>query len=185
MSNITKTGIFNGTVFIDTYEISTDHFSYKPSAKSNSSINVCRAKFHEFYGKTKEVPFHFEADVTWTDFTGIDTSTFGMRFQGASFPIGGTTGTWTTNDIANAINNSASLTTLITNSLTGGSYHYSVDGTIKPARLASYGECNIGVRTDYSNGTGTISVSNIKLTMPKNKASISSDYINAENFYEY
>jgi len=129
---------------------------YTPSTANNSTTNF-DAVLH-FPTATRN--YHLEMDFTWTDFTGIDTSTFGCQFQGHTAKTGGTASY--ANPMTSALTAQMNPKTLITGTLTGGTYHYSVDFTISESYWKDkYEWANLGFRTNYSNGTATISVKNL------------------------
>lgn len=129
---------------------------YTPSTANNSTTNF-GAVLH-FPTATRN--YHLEMDFTWTDFTGIDTSTFGCQFQGHTAKTGGTASY--SNPMTNALTAQMSPKTLITGTLTGGTYHYSVNFTIAESYWKDkYEWANLGFMTNYSNGTATISVKNL------------------------
>ena len=129
---------------------------YTPSTANNSTTNF-DAVLH-FPTATRN--YHLEMDFTWTDFTGIDTSTFGCQFQGHTAQTGGTASY--SNPMTSALTAQMNPKTLITGTLTGGTYHYSVDFTISESYWKDkYEWANLGFRTNYSNGTATISVKNL------------------------
>lgn len=130
---------------------------YTPaSGGTNKTLTSFQAALH-FPTATRK--FHAELDFVWTDFTGI-SSNFGCQFQGEMNKPGGTASY--SSPIAMALNSAMSPKTLITGTVTGGTYHYSVDVTIEESLWKDkYEWAYLGFRTDYSNGTGSISVKNL------------------------
>jgi hypothetical protein len=130
--------------------------SYTPVNGNNKTTDF-EAALH-FPSATRN--YHLEYDFTWTDFTGIDTSTFSCKFQSSTSKPGGTT--VYDNPMTNAIRAVMPPKTLILENLTGGTYHYIVDFTIEESFWKDkYEWANLGFRTDYSNGTAKISVKNL------------------------
>lgn len=190
--NVNKQGQLQHNTFI---EIGSQYnnitsFSYTPSTGNNSCINNCIINLSQFVGLNAPIQLAIELDLTWTNFTGYGTNgTFFATFQGANRKIETNTFVWEGyNYIAKAL---GTFTTKITNALTGGTYHYNVTATIPASWFNTYNASYLGIRSDYSNGTGQITVSNIQVSLlggtqnTSSIASITNNYIKANNFYEY
>ena len=114
-----------------------------------------------------------KAKISMTvEWNGFDTSstagTFDIRFQGAVLLQNGTT-SWTnpagaSNQACTALMNAKNLKTLVL-SATSGSYNYETEFTIKCGTGDDFAAGHVvSMRADYSNGTGWIKFSNIKVT---------------------
>ena len=98
-----------------------------------------------------------ELDLEWNGFDESNTDgTFNIFFQGAHFKDG--TAYWITNNITNSLNDTAHPKTLVLGS-TVGYYHYVAESTITDVDK-TYDSIRIGMRSNYSNGTGTIRITN-------------------------
>lgn len=186
--SITKTGIFNSQEYIESSNLNSfTSGAYTPTTGTNSCITGPKVNLSKWINSSNGIEVSIELDIAWTDFTGHSADgTFAIRFQGANYAIGATSGVWQgTNYICTALNNKQNLTTLINSSLTGGNYHYLVVSVIPASWLATYEGSNLGIRSDYSNGTGRITISNIKVTFGNGNAAIANSWATANNFYEY
>ena len=171
----------------------TDGWTYTPAVDTNNStISQPHIDLSSILPLKKTIKLKIELDFTWGDFTGSGTAgTFGAAFQGANRKIGATSDVWEgTNYITSALNSQASPTTLITNNITGGTRHYSAIATISSSWFNTYQGSILGFRTNYRRGAGSLSISNLKITLASLKdnnqvASISSIYTQGNQIYEY
>lgn len=141
-----------------------------------------------------------KAKISMTvEWNGFDTSstagTFNIRFQGAVLLQDGTSA-WTTptgssNQPCTALMNAKNLKDLVL-SATSGTYNYETEFTIKCGTGDDFAAGHIvSMRADYSNGTGWIKFSNIKVTPMEAFSSddqpfkISEDNITANYIYEF
>lgn len=171
----------------------TDGWTYTPTVDgTNSTTNSLFVDLSSIQPLIKPIKLKIELDFTWGDFTGSGTAgTFGAYFQGSNRQIGTTTTVWQGNNyITAALNNSNPPKNLIINNITGGTQHYSVIATIPGSWFESYEGSILGFRTDYRRGNGSLSISNLKITLASLKdnnqvASISSIYTQSNQIYEY
>lgn len=110
-----------------------------------------------------DLAIRVECDIEYSGFDSSSTAgTFAMRWQGASYNRNNAAWEWTTSSpVATALNNQQSLTTLVNGN--NGSFHYNNSYVIPISWLQTYSATRLGIRTDYSNGTGSIIVKNVKV----------------------
>ena len=194
--SITKTGIFNSPNIKENAltSIGFFDFSYTPKVDTNNSTAATISQIvdlSQFSNLNQDIQLQIECDFTWGDFSsGIGNGgTFNVRFQGSNRQKGTTSMVWQgTNYITTALNNQQSCLTLINNSSSGGTYHYSISCTIPASWFDTYDGSSFSFRTDYSNGIGTIQVSNTKIYIGNNtseQAHIHNNYISGNTLYEY
>lgn len=167
MSNINKKGILTTSTFHELYGLNIvelainpynyDEYSYIPTTGQNSCINPYYILFSNF-NLGEQVRIIMKVSYEGFDVSNTDGS-FNIRFQGVKRKADGT-GSWNgANELTNALNNYQSLKNIVL-SQTSGSFIYNTTFTISEEFYNAYVGCNIGVRSDYSNGVG-------KLTMYK------------------
>lgn len=126
-------------------------------------------------------------------YNGFDTSstsgTFNMRFQGANFTTP-TTSEWSgSNAVTAALNAQYSLKELVLSGVSG-TYTYECTFTLTEDFYNNYYGSNIGLRSDYSNGTAWIKVSDIKIIPEKYllesnvKTKVGQNYISTKEIIE-
>lgn len=190
ISSILKNGIMTTDEFHESNSTklsSSSGGSWTPLANTKNSTTIFSViDLTAFGGSSTDVKIHIEADVSWTAFTAGTGGTFqGLWFQGANYEIGSTSNNWNaSNYITSALNTQYNLRTASAVT-TAGNYHYDTIATVPSSWLATYDRSNLGMRCDYSDGTGTVTVSNLKVTPLKYyDARIGSDFISANNFIE-
>lgn len=139
-----------------TSKLGPDHVSsYTPSTSENSCLNI---------GCYKYTPGHtmrFECDIEFSGFSSVG-STFKINFQGANIKADGTK-EWKSNMFNyitewNSNYNRPSTAYYLTDiAKAGGKYHVSI-ALNETGHIAS----DFGIRSDNSNGTGKVTVSNIR-----------------------
>ena len=190
---LTKTGMFYTDTFIEKEQLfnSSDGWSYVPTIDaSNSCAASITVDFSNFINLNTPIKFDIELDFSWGDFTGSPSNTagtFNVRFQGPNKKIETNAYAWEgTNYVNTVLNNSASTKTLITNNITGGSYHYATSFTIPATWFDTYCASRLSFRTDYRKGTGAITIENVKITLHNSQeATFHNNYIMANQIYEY
>lgn len=178
----------NATAGISNPNIS---YSYKPAKDTNNSCMSGQViDFTNYVNSSSAVTFHIELDVEYSGFDASSTAgTFAMIFQGSVYKIASSSFVWESNAGFNqALNNQKSLTLLVTEN-TSGTYHYSTTFTVSTNFLNTYSKQYLGIRTNYSNGSGTIAIKNIKICENKyytgnTKATIAEDYAAATEIIE-
>lgn len=181
--NITKTGKFISPVFIESgynfYE--GGDISYKPAA--NKSNQTCPyngvVNLSSVTDLGLPISLNLEADFSWQNFA-FDTSatTTLLQTQGDSRLKSNNTFTWT-----NGINNTLRLESYVSTS-TSGTVHISGIKTITTNKFETFNGFRFSMRCDYSDGNGTLSLSNIKVTLADNKTKFTKSYVSANEFIE-
>ena len=162
MSNINKKGIWTTSTFHELYgENITQLYgttnSYVPSTGTNRSITPYYIEHNDFeLGEVMRI-------IVQIDYEGFDTSntsgTFNMYFQGGKRTQDGST-TWTNigiNEPTTALQNYQNLKDLVL-SQTKGSFIYSTTFIVSEDHYNNFYGCNLGIRSDYSNGIGRITM---------------------------
>lgn len=185
--SLNKTGILSAKDFSEPANLCdqiTSSASYSPTTELNSCINPFTVYQDTLTaGDTVTI----ELDILWEGFDNSNTAgTFNIYFQGALYAD--ITATWTTNPYANALNSAQNLKTLVL-SKTSGIYHYvATTGALSASNL-SYDRVNIGIRSNYSNGTGKITIQNChayntKDYIGKEKAKLRTEKVLCNKFIE-
>lgn len=192
---VTKTGIVSSSNIYES-KAKTVHYNTTPGDLDSKSytftpttgVNSCMREIivHGELYPTNEL-MHARFKVTWNGFDTSNTSgDFGMVFQGYHQDSDGTTQWWTS--LGSAANNIRNLRSLVLSS-TSGSYIY--DFTYNNTSALTHE----GFRCDYSNGTATITFSDMivipeKYYVPESFQSgtpsfrMGKDYISAKEIYE-
>ena len=175
---VKKTGVIMATntiseADIDNLSYSTWKYDYTAAASyapKKDTSNSCLNGFKVLYGgpnmNGKRVKIKMKVD--WSGFDSTSTAgTFAIRFQGAFInDLGG--GVWgsrtgVVNSICDALNSKQNLTNLVL-SKTSGSYTYETECVIKSGVNQGVIGHFVGLRADYSNGVGTITLSDLVVT---------------------
>lgn len=175
---VKKTGVIMATNTIS--EDNIDNLSYSTWKYDNASTasytpkkdtsNSCLNGFKVVYGdpRMNGKRVKIKVKVDWNGFDSTSTAgTFTMRFQGAFINDLGN-GIWSSrtgvsNAVCDALNNKQNLTNLVL-SKSNGSYIYETECVIKSGIDQGVIGHFIGIRTDYSNGIGTITLSDLTIT---------------------
>lgn len=177
MSNINKQGIWTTSTFHELYGLNISRivlnapYTYIPTMGQNSCINPYYVLFSDF-GLGEKVRIIMEVSYEGFDTSNTDGS-FNIRFQGAKRNSDGTNNWTGANDVTNALNSFQSLKNVVL-SQTSGSFIYNTTFVISENFYNTYVGCNIGTRSDYSNGIG-------KLTMYKPIIFPDKYYINTDS----
>ena len=176
MSDINKQGLIVTSEFIESDSI-TNQFSggsatYTPTTGTNSCANAGYWDVPEdAVGGTS---YHIRVTVEYNGFDRSNTSgTFNIFFQGANRSR---TEGWKwagSNYPCGALNGVNALSTVVLSS-TRGVYTYEADFVVPSDWLTTYSGSNIGLRSDYSNGTASITIKNISIIPTMYSTSISS-----------
>lgn len=157
--SLSKTGILSAKDFHEPFDLCAQvrvSTTYTPSTGVNSCMDDAYRVYHDML-KVGDI-VTIELDILWD---GFDTSNkngdFNIWFQGGIYS--GDTISWGANPYATALNSAKNLKTLVL-SKTSGIYHYVVTTTALSASNLTYDKMNIGIRSDYSNGTGKITIQN-------------------------
>lgn len=172
----------------------TSIYSYTPSTGENSIITGWVVDYSTTVSGEK---VYYTVDVSWENFDTSNTSgTFSMRFQGAQYNV--TSSSWggsDANPVCDSLNNTYSLTNLVLSS-TSGTTTLVGSVTIPSNYPSPYSKAYVGIRSDYSNGSGTITLRNLRVIREKyyshynNSTSspmlqIGKSYVSTESLYEF
>ena len=139
--------------------------TYTPTKDAtNSCCNLTSVDLSQFIGTTSDITLRIEIDIDYNNFDSSSTAgTFKMWWQGSNYVIAEDAYKWSgSNYIAIALQNEENPTTIV-NEVSSGTYHYNTKITIPKTWWDSYSKSNIDLRTDYSNGVGTITMKNLKI----------------------
>ena len=108
--------------------------------------------------------YRIELLVKWSGFADISTThtNFQAFFQGYTYNASGTRVWVDVGPMNTAMNSSKSLTSLATGAASGA-YKYSVEFTLPNTWPDTYKGNEVGIRTNYSNGTGTWTISKARI----------------------
>ena len=142
-------------------------YSYTPSTGSNATMNTVYADVSNLQPGEK---VWVKVDVEWSGFDTSNTSgTFALFFQGDHYSIANDKWEWTgSNAICSALNSAASsnrLTGLVLSQTSGKTTL--ITSFTSTAYPNTYNKVRIGVRSDYSNGVGSFTMSNIEVIPDK------------------
>lgn len=165
MSDINKKGIWNTSIFHELYGMNfteyystttqTDSYTFTPTTANNSTFNFYRLLYSNFeLGDKIRI-------IMKVQYNGFDTTNtngdFLIYFQGARINSAGT-GVWTgKNALVDSLNSYQNLTNLVL-SQTQGEFIYNTTFVVSENDYNNYIGCNIAIRSNYSNGTGNITV---------------------------
>ena len=167
-------------------------YSYVPSTSTNSCIYPgWEVLFEDCIAGEK---LFCLVDVKWSGFDTSNTNgTFDIRFQGDNYKVSTGSYAWEgANHVCSALN-TTSLKTLVLSSTSGTSTIVS-SVTVPSTYPGTYSKSHVGLRSDYSNGTGRITLSNLRVIkekyyVPKSydgnpSLHIGKDYISSGAIYE-
>lgn len=135
-------------------------WSYTPSADTNNS---CMAGFY-FERIDGIYNYRITLVVTWSGFTDISTTStnFSAGFQGATVKLDGS-GVWSGGcNINSQLGAQGNLGTLAKGAASGTRL-YDTSFTVPAAWDGTYKGQFVGIRTNYSNGTGTWTISKVRV----------------------
>jgi len=142
------------------YIVSTTVASYTPTA---STANSCMRGY--YFERIEGVyRYHVSLVLTWSGYTNISTeqTSFNAWFQGVNVKLDGTEVWESTDPVNNALNGFSWPGTLARNAASG-SKQYEADFTVDSTWMSTYKGGFVGLRTDYSNGTGKWTISKVKI----------------------
>ena len=200
--NITKTSIADvpGAFYEPTgmnlaynttpYDYTGKPLSYTPKADtSNSTLGGFKVPYGaELNGKRAQA----SVTVTWEGFdSSSEAGTFAMRFQGAQMTAAGgqswSSATGKSNKLAGAFSSAQSLTSLVLGEPSGSK---TITVTYTISAVEDQPGDWLGIRADYSNGVGKITLSDLQVALidstisDTQKFKISKQNIAANNIYE-
>ena len=181
-----KNGIISAKEFYETDGANLANwysYGYTPGTGNNSTHSFAIIKFDDKSWITTSTVFRIVCDVSYSGFDESNTDgTFNMYFQGARYED--STGTWVwegENPFPKALNDIQSLTTLVLSS-ESGFYRYNTTLTLTNTWLSTYSGQEIGIRTNYSNGTGRININKLLIIEDKYSSNTSAKAHIGEDF---
>lgn len=181
--SINKNGIVSTNTFYESDGIlmnKTKSISYTPA---KDTINSCLG-VEAIKGFVQGKQYYVELTIVWSGFEDIVEPNFDCWTQGSTY--NGTEWNWTGNNpLTNTVGN------LKSTLLGASSGTKQISGTFTASDRTGY--C-LGIRTDYSNGTGKVGFSNIKIipaeyasgsTPPQSKLHIGGNFMATGEFVEY
>lgn len=180
---IRKEGVFALNNAIESEFLFNDKtsFSFKPAANiNNSTVNNVVVDFGVFAELCQPLTISVDADISWSNFKFGTDGTGGLTFQGDNRIKESGTFVW---ENTNYTTSGLVLTNEVSNS-ENGSKHISKIATIPVSWFDRFDASRFGMRCNYSDGNGTITVSNIKVTLASSNAKINKKYVSANEFIE-
>lgn len=181
---ITKTGITRSNTFLQNGCLFNegDGFSYKPTTTKNSCAPVnSKVYFDSVMDLGIPIKIAVDFDLTWENFA-FQASPAGNIFlqtQGTNRRRSDGVFAWEGSNYATVYG----LHNIVKESNSGTTHIHQVK-TIPVSWFQTYDASNIGIRCDYSDGNGTITVSNIKITLASDITKFARSYISANEFIE-
>ena len=154
----------NGCAYNNTnkyHVVDTSSWSYTPTGSTNNS---CLSGFY-FESIPGVLRYRIELTVSWSGFADISTSqsNFNAFFQGVQVKKSDGSSVWEgANYATTALNSFARLDTLAKNSASGVK-RFDCEFTLSSSWQDTYKGSYIGIRTDYSNGTGKWTISKVNI----------------------
>ena len=180
---IRKEGVFALNNAIESGFLFNDEtsFSFKPAANTNNStVNNVVVDFCILAELCQPLTISVDADISWSNFKFGTDGTGGLTFQGANRIKESGTFAW---ENTNYTTSGLVLTNEVSDS-ENGSTHISKIATIPASWFNTFDASRFGMRCNYSDGNGTITVSNIKVTLASSNAKINKEYVSANEFIE-
>ena len=165
-------------------------YTYTPGTGNNSCIEGYTVDYSSCKAGEK---VYCRIKVEWNGFDTSNTNgTFSMNFQGSNYNNTTSTWEWKVDSIAtSALNNAQSLKTLVLSATSGNAVITSNAYTIPSSYPSPYTKSHMGIRTNYSNGTGWIAISELEVipekyyTSSSSALKVSNNYTSSENIYEF
>ena len=161
---IYKTGIIEHKEVRESQDISVSAttVTYTPAANTNNScsgnINV---DFSPYQDLGKDIIIMFECDIAWNNLAAGTGGTFGIVLQGTNRARADNSWKW---EGTNYVTGGYNFTSQVTANKTG-TLHRKVTNKIPASWFNTYNGSRIQFRTNYSNGSGTATISNIKVSL--------------------
>lgn len=190
-----KNGIVESDYFLvhdarNSYTQISTTTSYTPSTGTNSCINPYKVST---YGYEAGQQMRIKITVKYSGFTTNTNDNFNIFWQGANWTSADTSAWQGTNFICPSLNNSKSLKDVVLTQATG-TYTYDIVVTLNQTFLDTYVGSNVGIRSDYSNGSGNIAIIDFKAIpeqysvaytgTPKIKMKVKDDWIVTHDYME-
>lgn len=130
---------------------------------TNSTFNSWWVDFADYISEGADKTFRIMVDVSFTGFDSSSTAgTFNIYWQGDNYKIATNGGAWEGSNYVTATLNSQQNLTALVNGKTG-SYTYNTTFTIPASWFSTYSRSRLGIRSNYSNGIGNITVGNVRV----------------------
>lgn len=164
--------------------------SYTPSTASNSCLNGFIVDCSTCEPNEK---LRVKIKVEWSGFDNSNTAgTFRMFFQGSTHEVATNEFNWSANNmVTSGLVNKQNLTDLVLSATSGVAVIEQIV-TVSSLFPTVRDKLYVGIRTDYSNGTGKITISELEVIKDKyyvnsetTELKIAEKYIVAKQFYEY
>lgn len=179
-----KTGILKGKTFIENCMAEMpdgDSISFTPAAnQDNRNSSTIGILFPYFKHCGHKLRVTVELDATWTKFTAGTGGTFALYFQGPRVNIETDAVEWAGQ--AMITSPLPKLTSKVLES--AGSEHIKVTTDINASFFDTHYGQKIGLRCNFSDGTGHIDISNVKVYIDYPSAKIHSKYIEENSIIE-
>ena len=180
---VNKSGVVNAGSFVETNGAMLNTFMSEGYTPTASVTNSCMGRYITGFVKGKS--YVIDMTVIWSGFKTDVADNFNIGSQGSCYD--GTSWSWNySNPMCNAINNLKGFKDLVL-SADSGSKRY-------VATFSITSDCTglaLGCRTNYSNGKGTITYSNIRVVPADNyvdgstsAGKLTDDSIVMDNFIE-
>lgn len=180
---VNKSGVVNAGSFVETNGAMLNTFMSEGYTPTASVTNSCMRRYITGFVKGKS--YVIDMTVIWSGFKTDVADNFNIASQGSCYD--GTSWSWNySNPMCNAINNLKGFKDLVL-SADSGSKRY-------VATFSITSDCTgleLGCRTNYSNGKGTITYSNIRVVPADNyvdgstsAGKLTDDSIVMDNFIE-
>ena len=191
LTKVTKNGIIYSDEINETgvnYNLVTDpnfYFSYIPGTGTNS----CAGNYIIDYSSCTQGDRLFsECDIEWSDFDTSNTNgTFGIWFQGSTYNVANATWEWTDQSGALALYNGSNTFTSLVLSSKNGKAHLTREFTLGSNFPNTRSKQHFGIRSDYSNGVGRVTIRNLKVYPAKYHGTpvhFGEEYITADEIIE-
>lgn len=183
-TQITKTGILKSEQFLETgiqFNANTG-FTFKPAANTNNSTTggIGVVDFSRLRYVGTPITITISCDVAWSNIGYTSTGTNRLYFQGANRLIETGATAW---QGSNYLTGWSILDDTKANAT--GNKHFEKTVTIPATWFETYDGSQFGMRCDYSDGNGTVTVSNVRVILTsENHFKIKKKNIVATQFIE-
>lgn len=181
---ITKTGIVKSKVFLQNDYLFNEGsgFSYIPTTANNSCVTTSsKVYFDSVMDLGISIKIAVDFDLAWDNFA-FQSSPAGnilLQTQGTNRRRSDNTYAWEGTNYTSVYG----LHNIVKESSSGLTHIHQVK-TIPVSWFETYNASVIGMRCDYSDGNGTITVSNLRVTLASDITKFTKSYISANEFIE-
>lgn len=181
---ITKTGIVKSKVFLQNDYLFNEGsgFSYIPTTAKNSCVTTSsKVYFDSVMDLGIPIKIAVDFDLAWDNFA-FQSSPAGnilLQTQGTNRRRSDNTYAWEGTNYTSVFG----LHNIVKESSSGLTHIHQVK-TIPVSWFETYNASVIGMRCDYSDGNGTITVSNLRVTLASDITKFTKSYISANEFIE-